>query len=101
MVPAALAIAQAPGTYKLAFQDSVRVMMETNQNTETSMVGGTFATAWHKLSLDQQEMIIRQTRILQKRRYRPFPLLADYFGAIGFAVEREDRKSTRLNSSHG
>ena len=98
MVPAALAIAQAPGTYKLAFQDSVRVMMETNQNTETSMVGGTFATAWHKLSLDQQEMIIRQTRILQKRRYRPFPLLADYFGAIGFAVEREHADTEKINS---
>lgn len=91
-------LAQAPGTHKLAFQDSVRVMMETNQNTETSMVGGTFATAWHKLSLDQQDLIIRQTEILRKRRYKPFPLLADYYGAIGFAIEREGADVEKMNS---
>lgn len=90
--------AQNPGSYKLAFQDSVRVMMETNQNTETSMVGGTFATAWHKLSLDQQDMIIRQTEILRARKYRPFPLLADYYGAIAFAVEREGADTEKLNA---
>ncbi len=93
-----VAIAQNPAGYKLAFQDSVRVMMETNQNTETSMVGGTFATAWHKLSLDQQDLIIRQTEILRRRRYKPFPLLADYYGAIGFAVEREGADSEKLDS---
>ena len=93
-----VAIAQNPTGYKLAFQDSVRVMMETNQNTETSMVGGTFATAWHKLSLDQQDLIIRQTEILRRRRYKPFPLLADYYGAIGFAVEREGADSEKLDS---
>lgn len=91
-------LAQAPGSYKLAFQDSVRVMMETNQNTETSMVGGTFATAWHKLSLDQQDLIRRQTEILRKRRYKPFPLLADYFGAIAFAIEREGADISKMDS---
>lgn len=91
-------VAQAPGAYKLAFQDSVRVMMETGQNTETSMVGGTFATAWHKLSLDQQELIRVQTETLRRRRYKPFPLLADYYGAIAFAVEREGADSEKLNS---
>ncbi|MBL7864619.1 MAG: hypothetical protein JNK10_07075, partial [Cyclobacteriaceae bacterium] len=95
---ATVAGAQAPGGYKLAFQDSVRVMMETNQNTETSMVGGTFATAWHKLTLDQQEMIMRQTDILRKRKYKPFPLLADYYGAIGFAIEREGADEEKVNS---
>ncbi len=92
------ALAQNPGGYKLAFQDSVRVMMETNQNTETSMVGGTFATAWHKLSLDQQDLIVQQTDILRRRRYKPFPLLADYYGAIAFAVEREGADLEKLNS---
>ncbi len=97
-VASVAAIAQTQGGYKLAFQDSVRVMMETNQNTETSMVGGTFATAWHKLSLDQQDLIIRQTDILRRRKYKPFPLLADYYGAIGFAVEREGADSEKLDS---
>ncbi len=90
--------AQASGGYKLAFQDSVRVMMETGQNTETSMVGGTFATAWHKLNLDQQDMIMRQADILRRRKYKPFPFLADYYGAIAFAVEREGADSEKLNS---
>lgn len=94
-----LAEAQKPaGGYKLAFQDSVRVMMETGQNTETSMVGGTFATAWHKLSLDQQDMIINQAQILRRRKYKPFPLLADYYGSIAFAVEREGADTDKLNS---
>jgi len=93
-----VAWSQATGGYKLAFQDSVRVMMETGQNTETSMVGGTFATAWHKLSLDQQELIMDHTHILRKRRYKPFPLLADYYGAIAFAVEREGADSEKLNA---
>lgn len=95
---AALAQGQASGGYKLAFQDSVRVMMETGQNTETSMVGGTFATAWHKLTLDQHEMIVRQSDILRRRKYKAFPLLADYYGAIAFAVEREGADEERLNS---
>ncbi|MDZ4714902.1 MAG: hypothetical protein SH819_05475 [Cytophagales bacterium] len=90
--------AQTPGAYKLAFQDSVRVMMETNQNTETSMVGGTFATAWHKLSLDQQELIVRQSDVLRKRKYKPFPLLSDYYGAIAFAVEREGADQDKIDS---
>ena len=97
-VVSAAAVAQAPASYRLAFQDSVRVMMETNQNTETSMVGGTFATAWHKLSLDQQDMIVRQTETLRRRKYKPFPLLADYYGAIAFAIEREGADVEKMNS---
>ncbi len=84
--------------HKLAFQDSVRVKMETGQNTETSMVGATFATAWHKLTLDQQELIKDQADILRQRRYKPFPLLADYYGSIAFAVEREGIDSERLDA---
>jgi len=90
--------AQVQSGFKLAFQDSVRVMMETGQNTETSMVGGTFATAWHKLTLDQQELIMRQTDVLRRKKYKPFPLLADYYGAIAFAVEREGADTDKLNS---
>ncbi|MBL7849652.1 MAG: hypothetical protein JNN04_02035 [Cyclobacteriaceae bacterium] len=93
-----LTSAQVKIDHKLAFQDSVRVIMETGQNTETSMVGGTFATAWHKLSLTQQEQIMIQAEILRKRRYKPFPLLADYYGAIAFAIEREGADSDKLDA---
>lgn len=93
-----LASAQIKIDHKLAFQDSVRVVMETGQNTETGMVGGTFATAWHKLSLNQQEQIMIQAETLRRRRYKPFPLLADYYGAIAFAVEREGADSEKLDA---
>ena len=89
---------QAVGGYKLAFQDSVRVMLETGQNTETSMVGGVFATAWHKLTLDQQELIRSQANILRLKKYKPFPLLTDYYGSIGFAVEKESVDNEKLSA---
>lgn len=89
---------QVSSAHKLAFQDSVRVVMETGQNTETSMVGGTFSIAWHKLTLSQQELVVEQAEILKKRRYKPFPLLADYYGAIAFAVEREGADSQKLDA---
>ena len=57
--------AQKKEAYRIAFQDSIRVILETGQNTETSMVGGVFATAWHKLTLDQQELIRSQAEILR------------------------------------
>jgi hypothetical protein len=69
--------AQNKQVLKLAYQDSIRVILETNSNTETSMVGGVFATAWHQLSLDQQELIKTQAEILKKKKYKLFPLLTD------------------------
>ena len=89
LLPATLLQAQTKEVYKLAFQDSVRVMLENNQNTETSMVGGVFATAWHKITLDQQQVILRQAAIMKKKKFRTFPVLTDYYGSIGFAIENE------------
>ncbi len=90
--------AQIKQTYKLAYQDSIRVILETNSNTETSMVGGVFATAWHKLSLDQQELIKRQAEILKKKKYKLFPLLTDYYGSIGFMVEKENADDIKIST---
>ncbi len=90
--------AQKQEAYKLAFQDSIRVILETGQNTETSMVGGVFATAWHKLTLDQQDLIRSQAEILRLKRYKKFPLLTDYYGTIGFAVEKENLDRDRLGA---
>jgi hypothetical protein len=92
------ALAQSKEAYKLPFQDSVRVMLETNTNTETNMVGGLFALAWHKTSLDQQEIIMKQAKTLRKMKFRLFPVITDYFGSIGFAVEKENIDNEKLNS---
>ncbi len=88
-LPMTLVQAQTKEVYRLAFQDSVRVMLENNQNTETSMVGGVFATAWHKITLDQQQVILRQALIMKKKKLKIFPVLTDFYGTIGFAIENE------------
>lgn len=90
--------AQTKQVLKLAYQDSIRVILETNSNTETSMVGGVFATAWHQLSLDQQELIKTQAEILKKKKYKLFPLLTDYYGSIGFMVQKENADDPKISS---
>lgn len=94
----AAAQAQNKQVLKLAYQDSVRVILETNSNTETSMVGGVFATAWHKLSLDQQELIKTQAELLKRKKYKLFPLLTDYYGSIGFMVEKEHADDSKISA---
>ena len=89
---------QEKEAYRLPFQDSVRVILETNSNTETSMVGGVFAVAWHKISLDQQTLIVKQAQLLRKRKFRIFPLVTDFYGSIAFAVEKENADNEKLNS---
>ncbi len=92
------ALGQVKTAYRLAYQDSIRVVLETNTNTETSMVGGVFATAWHKLSLEQQEMVKEQADILRRRKFPVFPVLTDYYGAVAFAVEKEGADEKKMNS---
>lgn len=84
--------------YKLPYQDSVRVTLETNSNTETSMVGGVFALAWHKLTLDQQDLVKKQAAILKKKKFRVASTITDYYGSIGFATEKEGLDNVRMNS---
>ncbi len=90
--------AQTKEAYKLAFQDSVRVMLENNQSTEATAVGAAFATAWHSLTLGQQDQIKDLAKQLRKKRYKPFPMLSDFYGSVGFAVEREHVESERLSA---
>lgn len=92
------ALGQVKTAYRLAYQDSIRVVLETNTNTETSMVGGVFATAWHKLSLEQREMVKEQADILRRRKFPVFPVLTDYYGAVAFAVEKEGADEKKMNS---
>ena len=97
-IPLLALFAQAKEAYRLAYQDSIRVILETNQNTETSMVGGVFALAWHKLTLDQQDKIKNQALLLKKKKYKLFPLMTDYYGSIAFAVEKENADLAKINA---
>ena len=98
IVSTSLLQAQTKEAYKLPFQDSVRAALETNSNVEVSMVGGVFATAWQKIGLDQQELIMKQARFLKKKKYRLFPLITDYYGSIAFAVEKENVDNEKLSA---
>lgn len=68
------------------------------QSTEAAAVGGAFSTAWQKLSLDQQELIVRLSKTLHKKKYKPFPLYSDFYGSIGFAVEREHADAEKITA---
>lgn len=98
LLVAVAAQAQNKQILKLAYQDSIRVILETNSNTETSMVGGVFATAWHQLSLDQQELIKSHAEVLKKKKYKLFPLLTDYYGSIGFMVQKENADEAKTTA---
>ncbi|CAN5191830.1 hypothetical protein BH09BAC3_BH09BAC3_02030 [soil metagenome] len=72
--------------------------MENNTSTEATAVGAAFATSWQKLTLDQQDLIMRLSKVLHKKRYKPFPLYSDFYGSIGFAVEIEHADTERLTA---
>ena len=67
-------------TYKLDYQDSVRLVLENTRNVDAIAVGAAIATVWKGLGLDQQAVIKNQLKLMKKKG--------------------QDRKSTRLNSSH-
>ncbi|MGC4033950.1 MAG: hypothetical protein QM754_19900 [Tepidisphaeraceae bacterium] len=93
--PAAL----AQDKVKLAFQDSVRVTLENDHGTtDAHAMGAVFATGWHKLDLNQQQAVKDMAKALKKKRYKPFPLFNDFFGSIGFAVEKENLDHDKLNA---
>jgi len=98
MISSSALQAQTKEVHKLSFQDSVRVVMENNTSTEAAAVGGSFATAWQKLTLDQQDLIMRLSKALHKKKYKPFPLYSDFYGSIGFAVEIEHADTERLTA---
>ncbi|HWA33538.1 MAG TPA: hypothetical protein VG737_05390, partial [Cyclobacteriaceae bacterium] len=84
---------------KLAFQDSVRVTLENEHGSmDAHAMGAVFATAWHKLGLDQQQAIKDMAFTLKKKKYKPFPLLHDFYGSIGFAVEKENADNDKISA---
>ena len=95
----AVPAARAQDKVKLAFQDSVRVTLENNHGTtDAHAMGAVFATGWHKLDLGQQQAVKGMANALKKKRYKPFPLFNDFYGSIGFAVEKENLDHEKLNS---
>ncbi len=83
---------------KLSFQDSIRVTLENEHGSmDAHAMGAVFATAWHKLGLDQQEVIKDMAFTLRRKKYKP-SVLHDFYGSIGFAVEKENADNDKITA---
>ncbi|NJM24564.1 MAG: hypothetical protein HC859_02590, partial [Bacteroidia bacterium] len=79
----------------ISFQDSVRIVLENARGVDAQVVGSGFVAAWGSMSLDQQNLIQSQVRLMRKRKYNMKPQLIHYFGALVNAVniERADART--------
>ncbi|HEY3429219.1 MAG TPA: hypothetical protein VGK39_01000, partial [Cyclobacteriaceae bacterium] len=85
-------------TIPMGFADSLRIVMENTRNVDASVVGGGLTTAWGNMTLDVQERIQRQTRLMKKKGYKLRPHLVHYFGAIVNAVNVEGIDPVQFNN---
>ena len=72
--------------------------MENTRNVEAGVVGGGLTVAWGNITLDQQERIKRQTRLMKKKGFKLRPHLVEYFGAIVSAVNIEGIDPVQFNN---
>ncbi len=82
----------------IGFADSLRILMENTRNVDASVVGGGLTVAWGNITLDLQERIKRQTRLMKKKGYKLRPHLVPYFGAIVNAVNIEGIDPSQFNN---
>ncbi len=87
-------------TPKLSFPDSVRLILENTRNLDATTIGATFAASWSNLgiSIDNQILIQKQTRLMRKKKYGVTPNLVNYFGAISNAVTIEKADDAKVNA---
>ena len=81
----------------LSFPDSVLIVLENTRSVDASVVGSGFATVWNSLSLDQQQLIRKQTYLLRKKKFPLRPHLVNYFGSIVDAVNIEKTDAPALS----
>jgi hypothetical protein len=85
-------------SFKLSFQDSLRVLLENTKNMDATTVGAGFATVWGGLGQDQQIVIQKQAKLMKKKGYKLRPHLQSYLGAITDAVNIEGADAARLSN---
>ncbi len=86
------------GSFKLSFQDSLRVLLENTKNLDASTVGAGFATAWNNLGIDQQIVIQKQAKQMKKKGYKLRPHFHNYLGAITDAINIEGADAIKLSN---
>ena len=74
---------------RATFQDSVVSVLEATRNTDAKVVAGSFASAWSRLSLDQQQRIKGQAMLMKSKKYGARPQFLNFYGSIVYAVDQE------------
>jgi hypothetical protein len=84
--------AQGPSNnvISLSFPDSVRIILENTKNIDAHVIGGGFAAAWNNMSMDQQQAIRTQVRMMKAKKFPVKPNQINYFGALLNAVTIEN-----------
>jgi hypothetical protein len=80
----------------LNFPDSVRIILENTKSIDASVIGGGFAAAWNNMSMEQQQAIRSQVRMMKAKKFPVKPALINYFGALLNAVTIENVDSKGL-----
>ncbi len=81
------------------FVSEVSQMMATTRNQNAMNVANLLEMAWNSgnLSQDQKAHIIKFSKNLQAKKYRPRPHFENYYAAIGSAVNVHDFKGAQIN----
>ncbi|HET9054988.1 MAG TPA: hypothetical protein VFM90_12485, partial [Cyclobacteriaceae bacterium] len=98
LLPASVCFAQNDAPVSMSFADSLRMVMENTRNLDATAVGAGFTTAWNNISLDQQQLIKKQTAAMRKKNYKLRPHIVPYIGAIVAAVNIEGADGAKLGN---
>lgn len=98
LLSASVCFGQNDAPIGMSFADSLRIVMENTRNLEATAVGAGFTTAWTNISLDQQQLIKKQTSMMRKKGYKLRPHLVAYTGAIAAAVNMEGVDGAQLGN---
>ena len=90
--------AQTQEPIKLAFQDSIRVMLENTKSVDATAIGASFGNLWGNLSDEQQTLIRKQVKWMKKRAARIQPQYVNYYGAITSAIDIEKLDATKFTA---
>ena len=85
-------------TYKLDYQDSLRLVLENTRNVDAIAVGAAIATVWKGLGLDQQAVIKNQLKLMKKKGHKLRPQFVNYLGAIVNSINRENIDPVKLSN---
>ncbi len=79
------------------FPDSVRIILENTKNVDATVIGGGFSAAWGSFSLEHQQLVRSQVKMMKSKKYPVKPHLINYFGAIVNAITIENTDASSIS----